>query len=351
MDALKFEDNINQLINVGLEKKQTELKTLGINPFQGLTKWQVFTYQLLIRLKAMISGVLFKIFIRRILGRYAVKAVVDFAGVPVYAFWNGYAAHKVLDEAKARILAPALIHRFSIKLKKEYGENENFKTYLFDYLQSISVCKRAYHYNHYLLSHTLMSEFKVEINQNSLFYEDLFKMLEESSEEQKVAFSKLFAFGMIIDGKLSPRETLKINDLYDRDILPYEFKQLKKWSDDFIEGKGLEDFFDFEPTFKNLKERSRLDKTVTKVLNDPTGAGIDLVKGAGTLASKGVTEVGKGALKGAEGVSKGVGKAGKEVLKGAGGVTKGVGKGVSKGLDGASKLVKGLKLNSKEEEE
>ena len=143
---------------------------------------------------------------------------------------------------------------------------------------------------------------------------------------------------MLIDGKLSPREKLKINGLYDRDILPYEFSQLKQWSDDFYEGRGLESFFDFEPTFKGLTKRSKLDQALNKVFSDPTKAGGDLAKGVGNLAGKGVS-------KGVDGVTKGVDTA-SNIVKGAGnlagkGVSKGV-DGVSKGVDTASNLVKGL---------
>lgn len=66
-----YEENIDSLINVGLEKKQKNLTQIGINPFEGLSKWSVTLFQLLIKLKATISGFLWKLLVAKLLGRYA----------------------------------------------------------------------------------------------------------------------------------------------------------------------------------------------------------------------------------------------------------------------------------------
>jgi len=92
-----YEDILGALVNVSVEKKQKELQALGINPYEGLSPIGVFAFQMLIRLKATISGVLWKLLVRRLLGRYAIRLLVDLLGGPVYALWNIICARKVMN--------------------------------------------------------------------------------------------------------------------------------------------------------------------------------------------------------------------------------------------------------------
>lgn len=292
-----YEASLNGLIAVGLERKQKELESIGINPYEGLTKWQVFLYQTVIRLKAMLTGFLFKLLIRRVLGRYAIRAVVDLAGIPVYAFWNGFATRTILNKARVRIMAPALIKRFTDKIYVEAKGNEVFIKHLFDYLQNISVTKRDYHYNHYLLSISLMQKFEVSAKESPMTRDDLFEFMEHQDTKTKLLYSKLLAFGLMIDGSVSTRETIILNELRDKKILPYSVDQIKDWTKGFFDGEGMENFFDYEANLDDTSERSMMDKLANKVIQnvDPTKLTGDLTKGIGKGVGKGIDGLGKGA--------------------------------------------------------
>lgn len=122
-----FENNVNALIAVGLEKKQTELKAIGINPYEGLHPYSVFAYQIILKLKATLSGILFKLLVKKMLGRYALRAVIDFAGMPIYAFWNIWGARQVMNEARIRVMAPPLIKRCAEELYLQQKKIQNLK--------------------------------------------------------------------------------------------------------------------------------------------------------------------------------------------------------------------------------
>jgi len=114
------EDNVEALVNVSIEKKQKELKSLGINPYEGLNKIGVIAFQILIKLKAAISSFVWKIFVTKLLGRYAFRMLVDVLGAPLYACWNMWAAKKIMNEARVRIMAPSLIKRYTNILFEEF---------------------------------------------------------------------------------------------------------------------------------------------------------------------------------------------------------------------------------------
>ncbi|PIE87076.1 MAG: hypothetical protein CSA03_02365 [Bacteroidetes bacterium] len=239
----KFDEDVDSLIQVGLEKKHEELKKVGINPYEGLSKWGVLAFQVLIKLKAAISGFIWKLFVSKILGRYALRIVVDVLGAPIYAAWNIYGSRKVMNEARVRVMAPPLINHFSLQLEKEFGENEEFRSVLYSTLQAISVSKRSFHYNHYLLATSLLTRFDIEVKSDPSYDKDFLKKVDELTLPVQKAVSKLIVFGILIDGGLSQIEKRSLIRLKKEGVLPYSIETVKKWSNDYFEGKGLEAFF------------------------------------------------------------------------------------------------------------
>lgn len=241
-DDNNYENNLGALIAVGLERKQKSLESIGINPYEGLSRWKLWVYLIFTRLKAMLTNYLFKLLIRRLLGRYAIRAIVDFVGIPVYAFWNAYAARTVMNEALVRVMAPPLIRKFCDQLYKDHKDNVEFKNIIYDCLQSVSVSKRSYHYNHFLFSITLLEKFDVPVVPHPEFKQDLEIYLKLSNEDTKLAYSKVLLFGIMIDGRLSQREILILKKLQEDGLMPYKIDDIKRWTKDYFEGRGMDEF-------------------------------------------------------------------------------------------------------------
>jgi hypothetical protein len=238
-----FENNVNALIAVGLEKKQTELKAIGINPYEGLHPYSVFTYQIILKLKATLSGILFKLLVKKMLGRYALRAIIDFAGMPIYAFWNIWGARQVMNEARIRVMAPPLIKRCAEELYLQQKENPEFKKVLYDTLQLISESKRSFHYNHFLLSITMFEKFGIEIKEKPTYNDDYLEEIPNLSPLTRKGVQQLFVFGIMIDGSLSRREKKAIRFLISKGILAYSEEEVAQWCKDYFEGRGIEAFF------------------------------------------------------------------------------------------------------------
>jgi hypothetical protein len=239
-----FEKDVDSLIRVGLEKKHKELETVGINPYEGLSKWGVLAFQVIIKMKAAISGFVWKIFVSKILGRYAFRMVVDVLGAPIYAAWNIYASRKVMNEARVRVMAPPLINKFALQLQEGFKDNEEFRSVIYPSLQAISVSKRSFHYNHFLLATSLLTRFEIDIQTDPDYDKDFLKKVDELSPEIQKAVSKLIVFGILIDGGLSQIEKRSLIRLRKEGVLPYSFETIKKWSDDYFEGRGMDELLD-----------------------------------------------------------------------------------------------------------
>lgn len=238
-----YAHNVNALIAVGLDKKQKELEQIGINPYEGLSKRGVIIFQFLLKLRAALSNVLFRILVKRALGRYALRLVLDMGGIPVYAFWNIWGARKVMNESKVRVMAPPLIRRCVDDLFEQQKDNKEFTQHVYDTLQLVSESKRSFHYNHFLLSITALNKFGIDIVEDPTFNENFLEEIPKLSEHTRKGIEKLFLFGTMIDGRISNRELKAIRFLIKKRVLVSTEENVKQWANDYFNGKGLEDFF------------------------------------------------------------------------------------------------------------
>ena len=143
---------------------------------------------MILRLKATVSGILFKLIVKKALGRYALRAIVDFAGMPIYAFWNAWGARKIMNETRVRVMAPPLIKRCADLLYEEQKENPEFNKVIYDTLQLISESKRDFHYNHFLLGITVLEKFGIVIKEEPPYNDDFIQEIATFSAKTQAGF-------------------------------------------------------------------------------------------------------------------------------------------------------------------
>ena len=61
----------------------------------------LFLFNLVLRLKGWLANQAVRYLVRLLLGRYAVRALLDFAGVPLYMAINAYAAYAVFSQGRS----------------------------------------------------------------------------------------------------------------------------------------------------------------------------------------------------------------------------------------------------------
>jgi hypothetical protein len=230
----------NLLVNIGLEKKNKEILKYGIDPLQGIHKKALFAWNFFFILKATLSNMLFKILIQRMLGRYAVKAVQDFAGIPIFAAWNAYGTRLILKEARIIIMGQNLIEEVCGRIRKDQEPEEGFKNLLYDTLQYIAVSKRDFHENHYILTKNLFEIYKIVPKDKHWLEEGYYQKLHAAGKEQKEVCQLLIAIGFLLDGKLSYNEKLQIKELEKERLLDIGTEEIKKYQLDFLNGRGIE---------------------------------------------------------------------------------------------------------------
>lgn len=236
----KEKDKRTLLINIGLEKKNREVLRYGIDPLQGINKKALMAWNFFFILKATLSNMLFKVFIQRVLGRYAVKAVQDFAGIPIFAAWNAYGTKVILKEARVIIMGQNLIEEVGRRIRNDQKPTEEFKNLLYDTLQYIAVSKRDFHQNHFILTKNLFEIYNIQPEDRHWLEEGYYQKLHTSGKEEKEVCQLLICIGFILDGRLSINEHMQIKELQKEGLIDLSTDEIKNYQHDFLNGKGID---------------------------------------------------------------------------------------------------------------
>jgi len=239
----KHPEKHNLLLDIGLEKKNKKILTYGIDPLMGVNRKALIAWNLLFILKATLTNFLFRFFIQRVMGRYLIRAIQDFAGIPIFAFWNAHGTRTILREARVIIMGQNLIEVLINRIRIAGGIAEEKKSLISDTMQYIAISKRDFHQNHFLLTRNLFELFGIEERTGHWDEKKYLGELKEADPLLRNQCLFIILLGDILDGKISSRERLKLKQLRDLGLLDYNAQEMKQFTKDFLEGRGIEPLF------------------------------------------------------------------------------------------------------------
>jgi hypothetical protein len=231
-------ERVAALLSIGLERKTTAVTRYGIDPFEGLRPWMLFLFNLVIRLKGWLANQAIRYLVRLLLGRYAVRALLDFAGVPLYMAINAYAAYAVLREAKVVLIGPEAI-RVLVRRVSGRTPSATERALVYDTLQYIAVSKRDFHQNHYLLTSELLELWRVPAEARHSLPGDYLERLRAAAPPTRALCEALILSGFVLDGQLSWRELRRLGTMHRLGILSDRPADMRRRLRQFLAGGGL----------------------------------------------------------------------------------------------------------------
>ncbi len=232
-------ERADAILQIGLEKKTGEVSRYGIDPFQDMDKRLLFLFNAVLRLKGWFANQVIRFLVRLLLGRYAVRALLDFAGMPIYMAINAYSVHAVMREARVIIMGQRLINLLIASLpRRELSTVE--QELLYDTLQYVAVCKRDFHQNHYLLTKALLEFFHIPAKKFHRLPDNYAERLKQASAAPAALCQLIILLGFILDGRVSWRERLKLRQMNRLGVLKESHADLKRYARDFLNGAGVD---------------------------------------------------------------------------------------------------------------
>ncbi len=227
------------LLAIGLEQKSDEARRYGIDPFQGLQPWLLLLANLLLRLKGWLANQVVRQSLRVLLGRYAVRTLLDFAGMPIYMALNAWSVYAVMREARVIIMGQVVV-RLLLERLPPRALPPREQALLYDTLQFIAISKRDFHQTHALLTRELLARFGIPVEAAHPLPEDYYERLRQAPERTRALCQLVIRLGFMLDGNLSWRERRRLRALNERGVLPESYAELRQAMRDFLAGRGIE---------------------------------------------------------------------------------------------------------------
>ena len=232
----------NMLLNIANSKTTKANAKYGINPLMGLSKQTIFVIFVLQKAKGALSNVFIKALAGRLGGRFTFQLVQNMLGIPVYAFWDAWAARGILRKTRAVIMGQNLIADLFTHLPKPVIATENFKMVLYECLQYIATSKRYYHENHNLLTEKVFERYGLSINLHDKSPANFIERLKALPETERAICTKIMLTGWLLDESIYEREKMHISALHKQGITTYDLYTVRGLHKKFMAGIPIIDF-------------------------------------------------------------------------------------------------------------
>jgi len=105
------DDGYPALFGLGLARAALELPNprvlvYGVDPYAYMPGWWIATRNIAYKMKVGVSSFLLRIFLRRVMGRMAIRGLIPLIAGPLYALWNAIIVWRIMNEARLRTLSP-----------------------------------------------------------------------------------------------------------------------------------------------------------------------------------------------------------------------------------------------------
>lgn len=232
---------LQDLFSVATLQNDKSIKGLGLNPYQGISKFVLLLINVLNMLKAVIANKVLRYILQRFLSRYVAKYFLDIAGTPIYVLLNLYVTRRIYNDLFASLYGRKAISEYLQNLeKRELAESE--KKLVYDAVQLVVMSKRGFHPNHAFLTRELFQFFQISIERKHELPENFTYKLQEADHAVQKLCREVIILGFILDGKISFFERRRFRILFAQDKTGkvVSEKELERAADMFKRGNTSE---------------------------------------------------------------------------------------------------------------
>jgi hypothetical protein len=236
----------NDVIAVGISRAGLDMPNPrtsfhGVDPYARIHGLKLLLYTLAYRAKVGVSSIIMRILLRRILGRAALRAVVPFVAIPLYAVWNVLILRWIMREARARAAGPIAIDQLAARIDSEresVGDEE--QELLLALVAEAMMCTRDAHPNFLLLLDRLIEQFGLDPDKRDVAKDWQWcreRLAALDSRMQELALQVL-CMAIVLGGRPRRRHRRLAEDAFRACGLEFEGDKLKEAYDAFVWGQG-----------------------------------------------------------------------------------------------------------------
>ena len=208
------------LARTAMEIPDPELKILGIDPFERVSKKDLFILSLLYKGKIIVTNFILKYTLKFTVGNTLLGVPILYEALPVECFWNSMVIKRVVHEARLRLFGFALAHQIANNVVNDKLLEQLSPMARAGCIRAIGnavVMTQNYHPNMMIL--LIRFQLVLQISEENK-YDDwpmFLDTLKNVSSKERNFLLDLFTISAAFDGKLSRLEEDNLRSAYGDD--------------------------------------------------------------------------------------------------------------------------------------
>jgi len=215
----------NILARTALELPDPEMEILGIDPFEQISKKNLFILGLLYKLKIILTNLISKFLLRKGFGNMIAGVSINYIALPVECFWNGVVLHRVVEEARLRLFGFALSNHIADNLLHDHLIEQLSDEAKIGCLRAVGnavVMAKNYHPNMIILLLRFQQLLRIDKDHRYDDWNLFLESLQKVTEKERNFLLDLFTIAVAFDGKISKLEMDKTKEAYGKDYDLFE---------------------------------------------------------------------------------------------------------------------------------
>jgi len=214
----------NILARTAMEIPDPELTILGIDPFERVSKKNLFILGLLYKAKIIVTNFILKYALKFGVGDSLLGVPVLYEALPVECFWNSMVIKRVVHEARLRLFGFALAHQIANNVIDDKIIEQLSPMARVGCLRAIGnavVMAQNYHPNMMILLIRFQSVLQIDEENKYDDWEMFLDTLKNVSGKERYFLLDLFTVSAAFDGRLSRLEHDNLRSAYGDDYNLY----------------------------------------------------------------------------------------------------------------------------------
>ena len=214
----------NILARAALELPDPEMKILGIDPFEQVSKKNLLILGLLYKVRITLTNFILKFLLRKSFGEIIAGISINYIALPVECFWNGMVIYRVVREARLRLFGFALSNHIADNLLHDHLIEQlspEAKTGCIRAIGNALVMARNYHPNMIILLLRFQELINVDTDDRYDDWNLFLETLKKVNDKERNFLLDLFTIAISFDGKISHFEKDSIKEAYGTDYNLY----------------------------------------------------------------------------------------------------------------------------------
>jgi hypothetical protein len=207
----------NILARAALELPDPEMRILGIDPFEQISKRNLLILGLLYKVRIFLTNFISKFLLRKSFGETIAGISINHIALPVECFWNGMVIYRVVREARLRLFGFALSNHIADNLLHEHLIEQlspEAKTGCIRAIGNALVMARNYHPNMIILLLRFQDLLQIDDDDHYDDWDLFLKTLLKVNDKERNFLLNLFTIAISFDGKISHFEKDSIKAAY-----------------------------------------------------------------------------------------------------------------------------------------